>query len=294
MALNLLEPTKTYDRTTFVKSMKNLSDLEEWAQVAEKDPFDPEMRRKVGILVKDDASFYDSGYAPDMFKQILRESQSDLIKKVRGWTESDGKTFETRAGYVETNYNKFLKKLSTEDLVAYMQNVPLCKTGKEDVDKVVKLVKDARGVNSISHIEDSEERINRMREYVADKLENAPEHIRAEFQYSQKSPDYIQRAFASLFKQAGLKLGKELTKNDKLDRDKIEMVIRESMKVAREQFDKTKHLKDKSDLYDAAIAPYYEILARRVYPNEKKEEKEEFEKERVKQAKERKSKGLPL
>jgi len=210
MAIRTVNPADAYNQPGFASAMEDFGKLEEILQgiSSPEGNWNPILRKDLGNLLKGDPKFYES-LTPDT---VINDA-SEVYK-----THSDN-----IAKYSANKFNFLLGKLDEKALLLLVRSLPLVKTGKEDLDKIVDAVSEQRKIGEAAQ-EGSIEA------YVQEKLKNAEEwRQRAYFGYSALNQEYNRRTFQAYARVAEVELANAIKNKDgKVDKKKLYDLIAES------------------------------------------------------------------
>lgn len=266
--------TEEYDRAKFVKAYGKFGDLEGYIQDLEKDPNNPSAASDLGALLHGNARHYEEMNNPINVARFEAD---------RAYSEGAN----AMAFYVKNNIDKFFERLEDKDLVTLVTNLPLYKTSDEEHNKFIEKI------NEMKKLGEAAKDPSKANEYVQSKIKKAPKWLQEAFSYFGTRQDYT----AALFQEFAQDTQKEfqaeiLTEDGKINKNKLEKIVKDSIKVAWDKHDEESNEGDKSDLWKMNIRPYYLTLAKLVYPKEKKEEKYDKDAAREDRKKERRTIGL--
>ena len=281
--LNIVDPDARFDRDAdrdqLVRMLDGMSDLEQYVQALKEDSDNPETRKDLGGLVYGNEGFYREMPA-DVIRDDAKQKHSGLVDLLGGWVEpvqKDGKTdLEIRRGYVENNFAEFLNALTDEELEQVLTSLPLYTTKDNDINRVIEAV---REMQKLSQIKDEKG----VRDYVMQKMQASAEITQRFFSnYVLGSSIYVQKLFQSYAGVASARLGKEIKNNGSFNRARVRKTIEESLEVAEDEFNREKHLGDKSDIFEGAIRPYYITTAKASHQRMRKDMKWDQDEDRQK------------
>ncbi|MBU3906697.1 MAG: hypothetical protein KKA64_00420 [Nanoarchaeota archaeon] len=271
-----INPEESYDRKTFVDKFGDLSDLEEYIETMQKEPNNPSVLSDLSTLLHGDDQFYSELTNP----LSVASGEAD-----RAYTYG----IDAIAKYVKKNLNDFFGKTDEKDALKLVSNLPLYKTGNEEHDKFVKLSDEIKEISAAS--QDAQ----KMQNYTVKQIKSLPEWLQESFAYFGNRQDYASALFKEFASHTQRKFNKAVsTEEREINKNKLERIIKDSLRKAHEEQDKEPNKKDKYDIWKKAIRPYYLVLAKLVHPKEKKKEKlsNSFEREREERKAERRELGM--
>lgn len=243
MAMRSIGPRSAYNRNNFVNAMEDLSKLEYLAQTLNSGSghdWDPELRRDLGNLLRDNQIFY-AGLTPDNVKNDSGEAYFDYQNRINE--------------YSKDKLEILLDKVSAIGSLSLVLSLPLVETGNKDYDKIKKIIDRKREI-------DFAEKQGRIEDYVNNKLKKASDWRKeAYFKYSMGDPSYITRTFNAY------KIDNEMDFNRAIRRESGQIYRKKLLDLIKANYNKivgdeeNREDSDKAKLYRSVIAKYaYEAL----------------------------------
>ncbi len=278
---------ESYDRDTFIKAQKKLSDLGKYYEA----------------LKKSNAEDIDA--RNDLYGLLLGDPSVQEIRTPHEIvTDADisyGSAIERMGRYVEKNRGTLLNKLKGKSLNAFVMSLPLYQIddkNEKEHNGLVSLINEVRIMAKIQQDEKGNADVEAMREFLAGGLEKQD----LSKDYGLPLVGYWLRSeamVAYLFKREfGFKqkiLGTKLSKKEQgkeLDEDKLRNLVKISLRSAYDELEDEDDEGNRKDIWEGNIRPHYLELAKAVHKIEKKEADDE-NKDKVEE-KERESKRQSL
>lgn len=253
-----------YTRESFVASKEDLNDIGEYGERVLKDPFDLGAREDLFGLLYGDPNFH-RGFSPEDIKKTASAAIKDGV--------------ESMGRYVEKNRNKFLDLLDNKSMYNLMFSVPLYKTGNEEHDTLVGMVNDAKSMASMTQ---SEEPLEKMREFVLKrtKSDKVPDWAKSLIVYFSGDPKFVQRVFGAEFNVKQKVLAAAFADGKENDGARARKVLETSLDKAHDELENEDNSKkERKDIWEKAIRPYYLAISDAAYEVEEKAFKKEIEAE---------------
>lgn len=247
--MRTVKPTDAYDKNRFVPAMEFLSDLENAAQNVNtpEGNWNPTPRKDLGVLLKDNSTFY-AGMAPDSVINDANEAFDQYNEAVQN--------------YAIKNFSELLGKINGERLLQVIGSLPVVKTGRKNLDKLVKIINEQREIQKTA-------KEGSAQNYVAKRLEGASGWRKdAYFGYSIGNPDYTQRTFQAYVQSNQRDFMNAVFDKDENVKSEAQTIIRG---IIRESY---KQLVAKDTENDDKVAQMYlSAVARGAYESVKPEKK---------------------
>tara|TARA_Y100000034_G_scaffold127241_1_gene179746 strand:+ start:50 stop:829 length:780 start_codon:yes stop_codon:yes gene_type:complete len=234
MVMRTVNRNDAFNKKDFVNAMKDLSDLEHIAQNigTPEGQFDPSLRQDSGVLLKNDPTFY-TELTPDVVISDVQDEHKGYQKGIQNYTI--------------THFNNLLGKVKGKSLLQFVTSLPIVKTGKRNIDKVIDAINEKKRMAKIA-------KEGGVQEYVMEKLSKASKSRRDNFfNYLVGSQGYVEKTFQAYAQEAEINFNKAVLNSEgnvKAD------VLRSVMKKSYNEFvDKNTESDDKvAEVYLSAIA----------------------------------------
>jgi len=275
-----IDSSKSYDRKTFVDSFGDFSDLEGYVKKLQEDPRNPDATSDLGALLLGNPQFFSKVDDPFVTRKHAEDSYSQSVEEM--------------AQYTKRNFDDFLNKFEDEEVLAYIHNVPLYKMekgqGKEKHNKFVDSLNKIREVQKIAKEGD----IGKMSQYVAEKMQDAPDWLKSAFAGSYANERYIGQLFEGFASNDQKRFEKMILDSEgkEINRTFLEGVVRDSLDSAHKQKEKEEDNGTQNDIWKQDIRPCYTALAGMVYNKEKAKMKKDKNPEKEKRKVDRKKLGM--
>jgi len=282
MVYKPIDPSKSYDRGTFVNSFDDFSDLESYVRKLQEDPRDPDATSDLGALLLGNPQFFSKVDDPFITRKHAEDSYSESVEKI--------------ARYTEKNFNDFLDKCEDEEIFSYVQNVPLYKleknNGNEEHNKFIDSLNKVKEIQEITKEGD----LSKMGRYVAEKMKDAPDWLQSAFAGAYTNERYISQLFEGFASNDQMRFMGIITEGEgekqKINRKFLENVVKDSLKSAHKQREKESDKKTQNDIWKRDIRPYHVTLAGIVYNSEKSKMKKDKNPEKERRKEKRKKLGM--
>ncbi|MBW3022676.1 hypothetical protein KY308_01055 [Candidatus Woesearchaeota archaeon] len=277
-----ISPEKKYNRDEFVYHQDALFNLAKQKEQLDKDPTNLKAREKIS------ARFFGDKTSHTRIRDVV-----DMKVIVREIYEG---SLEAMARYTDNNFDEMFNDLDERGLQSMLFNVPLYQTNTNtEHNLIVGLINEVSAIEKISKEKD----IDKMRKYLAGIVKedkSIPEYAKRIIKYLSNSNDVIVTIFAKTVEAKNGLLNYALTKDGKFDMGKARALIKDSLKVARDDYDDEENEGKKSDIWEDAIMPYNEKLAEALFitENAKYESEHKDIDDMNKREVKRKAAGLPV
>jgi len=272
-----IDPSLKYDREDFTRRFEDFSDLSGYLEDLVKDPNNPSAMTDLGGLLHGDSAFYYAKQNPSLV------ARTDVDRAL-------SQSVDAVAKYVEKNFDSFLGKCTDQDLLSYVLSVPVYKTKSDgEHNDFVDALNNIKTINEIAREGDP----GKARDFVARRMENAPDWLKESLSLMQGNTSYVQGLFQEFAKYEQAKFEAMIRGEDgNIRKNFLEGVIKDSLESAYKQHREETHPKDKSDIWKANIRPYLMPLAEIVFPREKANSRKDEDSSRVERKNERRSLGM--
>ncbi len=273
-----ISPERDYDRREFLGAQDELNDLEEYNEALEKDPFNVGAREDLCTRLFGDEREH-MNYTPDGIRKLSKEAFKD-------GREGMGK-------YVENKRDMFLEMLDGEALFGLVTSVPLYKTGHKEHDEIVELMNNVKYMEAVLE----KQNIGEMRKAVLKKAESkaVPKWAQKIIKYFAGDSNFVKRVFVRDHANKAAVLQMSLSRDAEYDADKIRTLVINSLNQANEELDNEDNSeKEKKDIWENCIRPYYLNMAKLAFAKEKKEFEEDSEEIRNKNEREAERRELGM
>ncbi len=266
-----------YNQAAFVFGQNQLNDLTDYVEDIKKDPFDPGARGDLGDLLLGDGRAF-RGLPADDIKQIAKDAYKSGI--------------EGMGRFVEANADKFFEDLlSGEALYALAMTVPLYKAstlGYDDEEMkrpsytgsvkthndLVGLVNEVKSMAKIAKDGNVDEMTKVIKKRADSK--SVPDWAKKLIKYFAGYPRMTEYFFVRDLSIKQQVLNQALTIGEKPNREKLRALIENSLETAYTAWEnEVENSKERKDIWEKAIRPYYVEMAKLAYGSEK----EDFEKD---------------
>ena len=233
---------RPYDKDELLKYQKDIADLAKYSNILEQSPNNPGAVRSLAKKVFGDPTFLDA---------------TDELKRKDAAHKALSAGNEVLAWYVKNNYNKLIDSLDEERLFALATSLPVYESeGNKDHNALASLVKNIQTMARIkSEVESSKDGgVEKMQAYLLKGLKDqklAPEGRDLAFSFIQDKA-YAKTLYGLSIKNKSEKLQDVLSKDDKLDKNRIIEFIKTNLGSAGEwENEKPYHLALAQMIYEA-------------------------------------------
>lgn len=271
-----INPTEPYNKEDLIGHYEDLMDIQDYVQTLQKDPENTDAREDAGGLLRKNPNYYFTAN---------RSPRSDLEKAL-----SEG--YDDFMGYAERHSSELYRELEPEDYVELVRRVPLYKTGNKEHDGFVEMM------NEFRKIAEASQDPQKMAEYVGKKAKNFPTW--AQISFMRYGENDLKLIFQSYANASNARLEAIMfDKKGNLRSGFLEEVFKKSLEEAESDFAEETIEKERKDIRERNIRPYYMALVEQVYKIDKAKEKEdpdypEKKKDRDERRKDRRAKGMPF
>jgi len=285
-----IDENESYDRSKFADKFYLFSKLERYLSNHKQNPNDPDNFSDFGKLLHKNPLFYNEFSNPASVISIEGDAA------YTAWADAMGK-------YVKNNLDDFFDLLDDKSWINLISTIPLYKTKEKDAkdeyhDKFVEAAGELKKIREASSSND----FSKISDYVNSKLDEAPEWLQTSISYLRGNKEYMSAMFQEFAGIAQTKFQEELfiytvdkdgrKKPVKVNKGRLKTIVKDSLKKAWELHDEETDKGDQNDIWQGDLRNCYLMLARSVYPKEKKTEDWDDDEDKQERQGERQVAGL--